>query len=210
MGWVWYKGWMGTTKHLLKWQNLSCPWCCMWVDRLVGLMFSVVVITIQVMQVAAHQRFWKTKPSCKHNPSVQMPGRGTQHTPMETIPLQFRQHDKPQFRYWLASGNYSDTEICCKYVTCEETCFKMTAVECVEMAELQSTQEEADTSLPLHAIKKVACIPCCKNWLKYSHNHSQPHTPMPCCCVLLFKRISPVPVTWANWVGDRETASVTA
>ena len=42
---------------------------------------------------------------------------------------------------WLASGNYSDPEIS------EETCFKMTADEWVEVAELQSTQEEADTSL---------------------------------------------------------------
>ena len=33
------------------------------------------------------------------------------------------------------------------YVTCEETCFKMTANEWVEVAELQSTQEEPDTRL---------------------------------------------------------------
>ena len=38
------------------------------------------------------------------------------------------------------------------YVTCEETCFKMTADEWVEVAELQSTQEEADTRLLLHAL----------------------------------------------------------
>ena len=38
------------------------------------------------------------------------------------------------------------------YVTCEETCFKMTADEWVDVTELQSTQEEADTCLLLHAL----------------------------------------------------------
>ena len=38
------------------------------------------------------------------------------------------------------------------YVTCEETCSKTTADEWVEVAELQSTQEEADTRLLLYAL----------------------------------------------------------
>ena len=38
------------------------------------------------------------------------------------------------------------------YVTCEETCTKMTADEWVEVVELQSTQEEADTRLLLYAL----------------------------------------------------------
>ena len=38
------------------------------------------------------------------------------------------------------------------YVTCKYTCFKMTADEWVEVAELQSTQEEAYTILLLHAL----------------------------------------------------------
>ena len=38
------------------------------------------------------------------------------------------------------------------YVTYEETYFNMTADEWVEVAELQSTQEEADTRLLLHAL----------------------------------------------------------
>ena len=38
------------------------------------------------------------------------------------------------------------------YVTCEEICFKMTADECVEVSELQSTQEEAGTCLLLNAL----------------------------------------------------------
>ena len=38
------------------------------------------------------------------------------------------------------------------YVTYEETYFKMTTFEWVEVAELQSTQEEADTRLLLHAL----------------------------------------------------------
>ena len=38
------------------------------------------------------------------------------------------------------------------YVICEETCFNMTADEWVEVAELQSTQEEADTRFLLHAL----------------------------------------------------------
>ena len=58
-------------------------------------------------------------------------------------------------------------------VTCEETCFKITADEWVEVAELQSTQEEADTRLLLHAV--FACTACCKNWVKGSHRHSRRH-----------------------------------
>ena len=38
------------------------------------------------------------------------------------------------------------------YVICEETWFKMTADEWMEVAELQSTQEEADTRLLLNAL----------------------------------------------------------
>ena len=38
------------------------------------------------------------------------------------------------------------------YVTCEETCYKMTEVDCVEVTELQSTHEEADTRLLVHAL----------------------------------------------------------
>eukprot|EP00745_Piridium_sociabile_P027749 TRINITY_DN44663_c0_g1_i3.p1 TRINITY_DN44663_c0_g1~~TRINITY_DN44663_c0_g1_i3.p1 ORF type:complete len:1606 (-),score=395.32 TRINITY_DN44663_c0_g1_i3:590-5317(-) len=38
------------------------------------------------------------------------------------------------------------------YVTCEETCFRMTDGACVEVPELLSTQEEADTRLLLHAL----------------------------------------------------------
>ena len=38
------------------------------------------------------------------------------------------------------------------YVTCEETCFKMTEGACMEVPELLSTQEEADTRLLLHAL----------------------------------------------------------
>ena len=38
------------------------------------------------------------------------------------------------------------------YVTCEETCSKMTADEWVEVVDLQSTQEEADTCLLLYAL----------------------------------------------------------
>ena len=43
---------------------------------------------------------------------------------------------------WMASGNYTDMlQGRALYATCEETCFKMTADEWVEVAELQSTQE---------------------------------------------------------------------
>ena len=38
------------------------------------------------------------------------------------------------------------------YVICEETCFNMTADEWVEVGQLQSTQEEADTHFLLHAL----------------------------------------------------------
>ena len=38
------------------------------------------------------------------------------------------------------------------YVTCEETCSKMTADAWVEVAELQPTQEEAYTCLFLYAL----------------------------------------------------------
>ena len=37
----------------------------------------------------------------KHNPSVQIPGKGTKHTAVETIPVQFYQQDEPhQFVGW--------------------------------------------------------------------------------------------------------------
>ena len=63
---------------------------------------------------------------------------------------------------WLASGNYSDAEICCKalYATCEETCFKMTADEWVEVVELQCTLEESRHSFVF------ACTVCCKTGSK--------------------------------------------
>ncbi len=38
------------------------------------------------------------------------------------------------------------------YVTSKETCFEITADGCLEVAELQSTQEEADTRLLLYAL----------------------------------------------------------
>ena len=48
-------------------------------------------------------------------------------------------------RYRMLRGN-------ALYVTCKETCFKRTTDEWVEVAELQSTQEEADTRLLSHAL----------------------------------------------------------
>ena len=55
---------------------------------------------------------------------------------------------------WMASGNYSEMlQGRALYVTCEETCFKVTADEWVEVAELQYTQEESDISLTLHAAR---------------------------------------------------------
>ena len=44
------------------------------------------------------------------------------------------------------------------YVTCGGTCFKMTADEWVEVAELQSTQEEADTRVLLHALHAAITV----------------------------------------------------
>ena len=38
------------------------------------------------------------------------------------------------------------------YVTCEEDCFKISKDNWKEVSELQSTQEEADTRLLLHAL----------------------------------------------------------
>ena len=40
MGWVWYKGWMATTKHLHKLLSLSCQWYCMWLDRILSLTYT--------------------------------------------------------------------------------------------------------------------------------------------------------------------------
>ena len=72
--------------------------------------------------------------------------RGTQHTAVERMLVQFLQPDEfHQVLRWrvktikpyrdMLHGN-------ALYVTCEETCFKMTADEWVEVAGLQSTQEE--------------------------------------------------------------------
>ena len=85
--------------------------------------------------------------------------RGTQHTAVETITVQFLQQDEPRqvlggewklqrYRYML-HGN-------ALHITCEETSFKMTADEWVEVADLQSTQEEADIRLLLHALHDAA------------------------------------------------------
>ena len=52
------------------------------------------------------------------------------------------------------------------YVTCEETCFNMTAVESVEAAELQSTQEAAYTSLLLHAMTNLHAFHAAKTGSK--------------------------------------------
>ena len=51
-------------------------------------------------------------------------------------------------------------------VTCEDTCFNMTADERVEVAELQSTQEEAYTSLLLHAMKNLHAFHAAKTGSK--------------------------------------------
>ena len=40
MRWVWYKGWMATTKHLHNWLSLSCQWYCMGVDRMISLTYT--------------------------------------------------------------------------------------------------------------------------------------------------------------------------
>ena len=52
------------------------------------------------------------------------------------------------------------------YVTCEETCFNMTADESMEVAEQQSTQEEAYTSLLLHAMKNLHAFHAAKTGSK--------------------------------------------
>ena len=51
------------------------------------------------------------------------------------------------------------------YVTCEETCFKMTADEWVEVAELQSTRRS----------RHLFAFACCKNWFEGSHSHHRRH-----------------------------------
>ena len=85
--------------------------------------------------------------------------RGTQHTAVETIPVKFLQQDEPcQVFGWRVET--TAVQIIKKnmlhgnalYVTCEETCFNVTAYEWVGMAELQSTQEEGYTRLLLHAL----------------------------------------------------------
>ena len=94
-----------------------------------------------------------------HNRSAQIPGRALDTTYSSgenacVVPSTRRASSSS----WLASGNYSDTEICCKARHCmtptkkQETYFKMTTYEWVEVAELQSTQEEEDTRLLLHAL----------------------------------------------------------
>ena len=63
----------------------------------------------------------------------------------------------------VSGGNYSDTDIC-RMATCEETCFKMTTDEWLEVAELQSTQEEPDIgkldrqSLDADATSTICCL----------------------------------------------------
>ena len=91
----------------------------------------------------------------QHNPSVQMPTRGhniqqwrqllcCSFNRTSLIKFLVGEWKLQRYRYMLR-GN-------ALYVTCDETCFKMTADEWVEVAELQSTQEEADTRLLSHAL----------------------------------------------------------
>ena len=75
-----------------------------------------------------------------------MPGTGTRHAEMETVPVQFLQQDEPR----LVLGWRVETTAIQSYAAMH--CFQMTADEWVEVAELPSTQEEADIRLLLDAL----------------------------------------------------------
>ena len=77
------------------------------------------------------------------------------------------------------------------YDTYEETYFKMTTYEWVEVAELQSTQEESDTSL-------------LNNWFEGSHSHSRRHR----CHVALFCFPKGYPLPHLSYVCDTEPHAI--
>ena len=72
--------------------------------------------------------------------------RGTQHTAVDSMPVQFLQPDESnQVLGWRVKTIQPYRDMLhgnALYVTCEETWFKVTADEWVEVAWLQSTQEE--------------------------------------------------------------------
>ena len=102
----------------------------------------------------------------KHNPSSTNPWQGNTTYSSGGNSCAVLSPRRASSICWLASGNYSDADICCKalHATCEETCFKMTADEWVKVVELQCTQEESRHPFV------VACTACCKNWLEGSHS----------------------------------------
>ena len=107
----------------------------MCVDKVVGLVLSLTYAVSRPSNLL--------KPRYMHNPSAQMPGRGTQHTAVEEMPVYFLQQDGP---HQVLGWRYRDMLLGrALYDTYEETYFNMTTFDWVEVAELQSTQEEADT-----------------------------------------------------------------
>ena len=167
-----------TTAWVCLVNGTVCEWteCCLW-----------------RIPPAVHQIFWKTKPRCKHLILVfQKLWWCKQTQPFSTNPWQgnttYSSGDnscavlstrRASSICWLASGNYSDAEICCKalHASCEETCFKMITDEWVEVVELQSTQEEADA---------FACTAC---WRTGSKAVTAEYTDVMLLCIAFQKDI---------------------
>ena len=102
------------------------------------------------------------------------------------------------------------------YVTCEETSFNMTADGWVEVAELQTTQEESDTRLLLHALhaaitgsKAVIVTPEDTDAMLLCHAF-QKDILCPIYQNIVGHRTAHDLSISANWPGQWETAFVTA
>ena len=70
---------------------------------------------------------------------------------LEEVLVQLLQQVQPDqiHRRTMETAEVHDKSL---YVTCEEVCYKMTKCDWVEVTQLRSTQEEADTRVLLHAL----------------------------------------------------------
>ena len=115
---------------------------------MVGLMLSLTYAVSRPSNIM--------KPRCMHNPSAQMPGRGTQHIQQwrKCLCSSFNKTGLIKFLVgeWKLQRYRDMQQGKALYDTYEDTYFKMTTYEWMEVAELQSTQEEEDIRLLLHAL----------------------------------------------------------
>ena len=169
---------------------MSCPWYCMWVDRVVGLMLSSTYAASRPSQFL--------KPRYKHNPSAQMPGRGTQHKQdwRKCLCSSFNKTGLIKFTVgeWKLQ-RYRDMlqgEALC--VTCEETCTKVNGWKWRSCSPHKNKQTLG-----------CICMRCMRQELvQDSHSHSRRHR----CHVALFCFPNGYPLSHLSEVWDTEPHAI--